>query len=294
MLGEDTEYTITVTNSGPSYATQVVVTDKFPASGSTATFSYQNGLALAGIPGASASWCGVQPALNATSGPLQCTIPSLAPGQSMTIKFKMRAQTLPDKASGGTIYHEASVKPFETEWLSNGGDVIVNNTTTDRTSTSRQGNAVDLGIGKQGPAGPLDDGDTASYTLTVTNYGRDPQSPAGGSVTDVLPAGLEFVSASAGCSYASGTRTVTCSVPQLAQGGTAVFTLETKLDKPYKGARPLVNSATVSVPGDGNPDNDKSTTTTPLKPGPGGTASIPTLSQLALMALGTMRRRERR
>src|SRR5260221_7526931 len=30
----------------------------------------------------------------------------------------------------------------------------------------------DLGIGKQGPAGPLDDGDTASYTLTVTNYGR--------------------------------------------------------------------------------------------------------------------------
>src|SRR5256885_9566205 len=107
--------------------------------------------------GASASWCGVQPALNATSGPLQCTIPALAPGQSMTIKFKMRAQTLPDKASGGTIYHEASVKPFETEWLSNGGDVIVNNTTTDRTSTSRQGNAVDLGIGKQGPAGPLDD-----------------------------------------------------------------------------------------------------------------------------------------
>lgn len=303
VLGEDTEYTITVTNSGPSYATQVVVTDKFPASGSTATFSYQNGLALAGIPGASASWCGVQPALNATSGPLQCTIPALAPGQSMTIKFKMRAQTLPDKASGGTIYHEASVKPFETEWLSNGGDVIVNNTTTDRTSTSRQGNAVDLGIGKQGPAGPLDDGDTASYTLTVTNYGRDPQSPAGGSVTDVLPAGLEFVSASAGCSYASGTRTVTCSVPQLAQGGTAVFTLETKLDKPYKGARPLVNSATVSVPGDGNPDNDKSTTTTPLKPGPGGTASIPTLSQwglmlmsslLALMALGAMRRRERR
>ena len=77
----------------------------------------------------------MQPALNATSGPLQCTIPALAPGQSMTIKFKMRAQTLPDKASGGTIYHEASVKPFETEWLSNGGDVIVNNTTTDRTST---------------------------------------------------------------------------------------------------------------------------------------------------------------
>jgi uncharacterized repeat protein (TIGR01451 family) len=301
VLGEDTEYTITVTNSGPSYATQVVVTDKFPTAGSSATFSYQNGLTLAGIPGASPSWCGVQPASGATSGPLECTIPALAPGQSLTIRFKMRAQSLPDKASGGTIYHEASVKPFETEWLANGDDVIVNNTTTDRTSTSRLGNGVDLGLGKQGPAGPLDDGDTATYTLTVTNYGRDPQSPAGASVTDVLPAGLEFVSASSGCSYAAASRTVTCSVPQLPKGGTVAFTLETRLDKPYKGSRPLANSATVSVPGDGNPDNDKSTTTTPLKPGPA--TSIPTLSQwglllmsslLALMALGAVRRRELR
>ena len=53
----------------------------------------------------------------------------------------------------------------------------------------------------------------------------------------------------------------------------------------------------------GGSNKDKSTTTTPLKPGPDTTASIPTLSQwglmlmsslLALMALGAMRRRERR
>ncbi|MDR0226822.1 MAG: DUF11 domain-containing protein [Burkholderiaceae bacterium] len=288
VLGEDTEYTITVTNSGPSYATQVVVTDEFPAAGSSATFSYQDGLALAGVAGASTAWCGTQPALNATSGPLACTIPVLAPGESLTIRFKMRAQSLPDKSSGGTIYHRATVKPLETEWLSSGADVIVNNSTSDRTSTSRQGNAVDLGLVKQGPAGPLEAGDDVAYTLTVTNYGRDARSPAGATVTDVLPAGLEFVSASAGCSHDSASRTVTCSVAPLDKGASAVFTLQTRLAKPYKGARPLVNQATVSVPGDGNPDNDKGTSTTPVKPGPDDIASVPTLSQAALLLLAAL------
>lgn len=309
VLGETTEYTLIIKNTGASYATQVKVTDAFPASivdkgttlNSSATFSYQGGLALAGIGGATPSWC-TQPAVGATSGQLDCTIPLMAPGETLTIKFTMKAESLPGKAKTGTIFHKASVKPHEEEYLSSGADVLANNATTDRTSTSQAAHNVDLGVDKKGPSTVLDDGDTATYTLAVTNYGRDPQSPAGATVTDVLPVGLEFISASAGCSYASGTRTVTCSVPQLAKGGTAVFTLETKLDKPYKGARPLVNSATVTVPGDGNPDNDKSTTTTPLKPGPGSTASIPTLSQwglmlmsclLALMALGAMRRRER-
>ena len=153
--------------------------------------------------------------------------------------------------------------------------MIVNNTTTDRTSTSRQGNAVDLGIGKQGPAGPLDDGDTASYTLTVTNYGRDPQSPAGGSVTDVLPAGLEFRLGLGRLQLRQRHAHRDLQRAAAGQGGTAVFTLETKLDKPYRAPARLVNSATVSVPGDGNPDNDKSTTTTPLKPGPDTTAAFP-------------------
>lgn len=294
LAGEGTRYTITVTNAGPSYATNVVMSDAFPVNlsasvPSTATFSYQGGLAIGGAATAvTGTVACTQPTVGATSGPLQCTIPVLPPGASVTISFDMNAQSLPPGASTGTIYHRATVTPFETEWLSNGNDVIVNNTTTDRTSMSLTANNVDLGINKQGPNGPLDAGDTVVYTLTVTNYGRNPLSPAGATVTDVLTAGLDFVSASAGCAYNAGTRTVTCNVPQLAQSADAVFTLTTQLANPYNGARPLVNEATVTVTGDGNPDNNSSRKETPLKPPPGGVASIPTLSEWGLILLSTL------
>jgi len=294
LAGEGTRYTITVTNAGPSYATNVVVVDTFPTTlspsvPSTATFSYQGGLVIGGAPTASTGTVAcTQPAVGATSGPLQCTIPVLPPGASVTISFDMNAQSLPAGASTGTIYHRATVTPSETEWLSNGNDVIVNNTTTDRTSMSLTANNVDLGITKQGPDGPLDAGDTVVYTLTVANYGRAAQSPAGATVTDVLPTGLDFVSASAGCTYNPGTRTVTCNVPQLAQGTDAVFTLTTQLASPYTGARPLVNEATVNVAGDGNPGNNTSRKTTTLRPPPGGVASIPTLSEWGLIVLSML------
>lgn len=288
LIGEETEYTIVVTNGGPSYATNVAVTDTFPTDlsagiPSSATFSYQGGLTTTGATATCA-----EPALNATTGPLTCTMPVLAPLESVTIRFKLKAQSLPAGASTGTIYHRATVKPAEVEYLRNGNDVIVNNSTTDRTSTSVTANNVDLGVVKQGPDGPLDDGDAVIYTLTVTNYGRAAQSPAGATLTDVLPAGLEYVSADARCTYASGTRTVTCSVPQLAQGAQTVFLLNTRIAKPYTGARPLVNNASVSVPGDGNPDNNTSRKETKLKPPPGGVAGIPTLSEWGIILLSMM------
>ncbi len=43
VLGQNTVYTVTVTNGGPSHATNVVLVDTFPTGSPTATFSYQNG-----------------------------------------------------------------------------------------------------------------------------------------------------------------------------------------------------------------------------------------------------------
>src|SRR5204863_7397875 len=56
-------------------------------------------------------------------------------------------------------------------------------------------------------------GGNVTYTLTATNIGPSDEL-AGVSITDVLPAGTTFVSATAnpnGCAYSSGTNTVTCS-----------------------------------------------------------------------------------
>ncbi|HVR42540.1 MAG TPA: hypothetical protein VMS56_03760 [Thermoanaerobaculia bacterium] len=57
--------------------------------------------------------------------------------------------------------------------------------------------ALDLGIAKSGPATVLA-GQPFSYTLTVTNFGPDTSEPV--DVTDTLPAGTAFVSASASSS----------------------------------------------------------------------------------------------
>ncbi|QIL70878.1 DUF11 domain-containing protein [Diaphorobacter sp. HDW4B] len=271
-LGETTEYTIIVRNdsNSSSYASNVNVADLFPAAGSNATFTYEGGLKVTGS--GSAAWAAgvsmcAEPAVGSTNGSLNCTIPLMAPGDTVVIKFTMKADSLPLGATTGTIFHAATVKPLEVESMPGGVDVSSNNATTDRTSTSKA--AIDLGIHKAGPTAAVNEGDTITWTLTVTNHGKaGTMSPTGGKVIDVLPAGLEFVSASSGCAFVKATRAVTCDVPSILSGTSTAFTVQAKLEQPYTGARPLVNKATVSVPGDSNPDNDTDEETTPVEPAP--------------------------
>jgi uncharacterized repeat protein (TIGR01451 family) len=65
----------------------------------------------------------------------------------------------------------------------------------------------------QSPAAPVT-GSNLTWSVTVTNNG--PSAATGVVLTDFLPAGASFVSASAGCSQASGT--VTCNMVYLAGG----------------------------------------------------------------------------
>src|SRR5207237_7382796 len=80
--------------------------------------------------------------------------------------------------------------------------------------------STDLAITKTAPA-TATTGTNFSYTLTAKNNG--PSAATGIVVTDTLPAGVTFVSASSGCTNASGT--VTCNVGSLASGASATFTI---------------------------------------------------------------------
>ena len=83
---------------------------------------------------------------------------------------------------------------------------------------------ADLSVAKTGPA-EVPAGGSATYALTVRNDGPSPAT--GVELTDELPAGLTFASASDGCS-ASG-QTVTCAVGGLAVGATAERTVTVKV-----------------------------------------------------------------
>jgi uncharacterized repeat protein (TIGR01451 family) len=87
---------------------------------------------------------------------------------------------------------------------------------------------------------PVSVGQQLNYTITVRNNG--PSIAPGVTLTDTLPAGVTFVSASSGCSNAAGT--VTCNLGAIGVNATSQVTI---LVTPTA-AGSLSNTATVSTP----------------------------------------------
>jgi uncharacterized repeat protein (TIGR01451 family) len=111
--------------------------------------------------------------------------------------------------------------------------------------------APDVKIVKTGPStGTV--GTAFSYTLTATNTGLVPATNT--TITDVLPAGVTFGSATAPCAYNSGTRTVTCNVGTLNAGQSTAVTLTVT----PTASGTLSNTATIT-PADGTPEDNTST-----------------------------------
>jgi uncharacterized repeat protein (TIGR01451 family) len=246
-LGETTTYTVTITNAGPSFGTNVVMVDNFPSGSPTATFSYQGNLTLT-PPGIGAC---TEPATDATSGTLTCTLPGLASGQSAVLTYDMRAEAIAAGVSG-TTFNTATVSVTEPETQ------LTNNAATNATTSRR---TADLAIVKSAPA-TATPGTNFDYTLTVTNNGPNPST--GAIVSDALPAGLTFVSASSGCAFASGT--ITCTLGTLASGASAPLTVSVHASSPFSGAAPIVNGASVTAVNEVDPDtsNNAGTASTAL------------------------------
>ena len=270
-IGQTTVYTLSVTNNGPSPATSVVLTDQFPPTGAspTATLSYQGSLTV--NQGGS---CGTQPAVGATTGTLVCTFPALASGVTAVVTYAMRAETVTTAgAMSGTSQNQASVTGAQND------PNLGNNTTTLLTTVNRESIATDLAITKS-LTGSLRAGQEADYIVTVTNNG--PLESRGAIVTDVLPAGLTFVSA-ADCSHSAGT--VTCQVGTLAVSASRSFTIRVRMPQPYTGPGQVTNTATVDAPGDTAPANNSATATNNIDTG--AIAAVPALAEwlLAMLAL---------
>jgi uncharacterized repeat protein (TIGR01451 family) len=112
----------------------------------------------------------------------------------------------------------------------------------------------DVSIVKTGPTSAVV-GTPFSYTLTATNTGAVAADPV--VITDVIPANTTFVSASAPCTFDSGTATVTCDEGSLGLGANVAATITVV---PTVAGQDIVNTGTVT-PEDATPNDNTSTWT---------------------------------
>ena len=247
LAGETTEFTVTVTNNGPSTADDVVVTDSLPAG-------------LAFIPGSLPSGDGWT--CDAPDGRvITCTLddPLLPTGvdgaQPAVLTVPVRA--LPNVLDGTTLTNQADVT------TSTPGDDETNNSATADVLVNAE---ADLVLTKDYTGGPVLAGTTGVFTITVTNDGPSDAQPAL-EIVDTLPPFASFVSASDGWTCTADPldpapesgQTVTCvqdGTDPLAPGESLTLDLEVLVD-PAAPAEPLENSAEVCpvedapAPGDG-------------------------------------------
>ena len=231
LPGGTVTYLITVTNNGPSVATNVIVSDPVPL-----------GATLQSATPSAGGSC-------TTGAVVTCTFPSLAVSASATVTI---AVTAPAQGSLTNTVVVSSNVPDLTP---------ANNTATTVTQVGVGPTSADLAVTKTASPNSVTPNGTLTYLITVTNNG--PNAATSVVVTDQLPAGvvLQSATASAGGSCGVG-NPVVCTFPVLAADTGATVTIV--VTAPPAGG-PLVNTVNVtSAVSDPNPANNTATTTTPI------------------------------
>lgn len=243
--GSTFNYTIVVTNDGPSPVTGATVTDTIPALLTNVTWT---------CTASSGSSCVTA---NGT-GNINATV-NLANGGTAT--FTITA-SVPTNATG-TVTNTANVTA-----PSGVTDPDSNNNSSTVISTLQP--RSDLSITKVANTSVIRAGDQLTYTITAINNG--PSAASGVVVTDPLPSGVSLVSATSTKGSCTGTTTVTCNIGTLAAtapDNTAVITIKIQVPFTFPVGN-LSNSVTVtSSTVDPTGNNNSGTSTVTVNPPPG-------------------------
>jgi uncharacterized repeat protein (TIGR01451 family) len=239
--GSNVTYTVVVANAGPSDAASASLSDPLPPGTTFVSLTQTAGPTFG---------C-TTPAAGGT-GTITCAIAALPAGTSSTFSLVVKVSA----GTTGAITNTATVTASTTD--PNPGN---NSSTTNATVAT----GADVGVVKTGPAA-ASPGTNATYTVTVSNAG--PADALSVVLSDAVPAGTTFVSATptsgaaAACTgpAVGGTGTITCTIPTLPAGASSTFSIVVNVSAGTTGA--ITNTATVTAATtDPNSANNSSTTT---------------------------------
>jgi uncharacterized repeat protein (TIGR01451 family) len=197
VAGTNLTYTINVSNSGPSAATNVLVQDTLPAQISVISATPSVGSCTGGIPGNPAQ-------------PLKCSLGTLAVSgsASITLLVKVNAST----PEGTILINNASVSSDVSDANN------ANNTQTANTTVQAR---ADLAITKGSDKPNYKPNTTITYIVTTTNNGASDALAV--VVTDVLPLSQQILYGgnTGGCTQAG--VTLTCNLGDMPVGASKSF-----------------------------------------------------------------------
>ena len=232
--GEASSFTIEVDNDGDAVARNVKVKDLLPSG-----LGYEAGTATA-TPSTGFAEAGVNPGPGAGETTIEWTIASIPANASVQIELPVNVA--PGVADGTVLTNTAAVTSDEEP------------TPVEDEGSLEVETEADLAITKTGNAG-YTAGENYTWHLRVQNLG--PSEAQNAVVSDPLPAGTTFVSASSPCTQASGE--VECELGDLPVGFDQTYDVTVAVD-PGTAASPLDNTATVETETeDPDPTNDEST-----------------------------------
>jgi uncharacterized repeat protein (TIGR01451 family) len=227
--GENLTYTLVVTNTGPSAANSVVVTDSLPA-----------GVQLvSATPSQGGSCLGSQT--------ITCVLGTLGVNGSAMIKVVVEVNPI----QTATLLNTAIVRSSAAD------PDLSNNNDSSSTAVVR---SADLAIDIADQPDPVVAGELLTYTLTINNMG--PSDASGVVVTDILPTEVTLTDATTSTGEScNGISTVVCSLGNLSADSMATVTLLVTIDPSIKVT--MINTATVtSQVDDPLPSNNSKTEST--------------------------------
>jgi uncharacterized repeat protein (TIGR01451 family) len=128
---------------------------------------------------------------------------------------------------------------------------------------------ADLGVTLTDAPDPVDVGASLAYTAHVANAGPDGATSV--LLTDPLPVGMTFLSASPGCTYDGGSKTVTCDLGSIGPSATANATITVQPGASGTASNTVTVSSDAS---DSHPANDHATATTTVNAVPGADLGV--------------------